>query len=81
MKLLNLDNTKTTDEGAAMLEKMPQLTWLHLGKTKITDAAAKSLMSLENLGYLNISFTEITEDVAYDIDDYFSPKGCTVILP
>lgn len=41
----------------------------------------KGLMSLGKLQYLNISHTAISEDVAYDLDDYFSPKDCTVIMP
>ena len=64
-----------------MLESMPQLNFLHLGKTKITDASKASLMGLNDLQYLNISFTGITEDVAYDLDDHFAEKDCTVILP
>lgn len=78
---LNLDNTEVTDSGVKMLESMPQLTFLHLGKTKITDASKASLMGLNDLQYLNISFTGITEDVAYDLDDHFAEKDCTVILP
>lgn len=78
---LNLDNTQVTDEGVTILEQMPQLTWLHLGKTKITDVAATGLMKLVNLKYLNVSYTKLTEDVAYDLDDFFTPNGGVVILP
>ncbi|MFT7633996.1 MAG: Leucine-rich repeat (LRR) protein [Mariniblastus sp.] len=75
---LNLDNTKVTDDGVLMLKQMPQLNWLHLGKTDITDREVKTLMGLGNLKYLNITYTGVSEDMAYEIDDELSPKGCDV---
>lgn len=80
---LNLDKTSINDEALKMLEKMPQLKWLHVGSNyeRITDEGAESLLELENLKYLNVSQTQISEDMFYELDDMIAPSGGTVIGP
>ncbi len=77
---LNLDDTGVGDEGVALLAEMPQLTWLHLGSTSITDQSADVLKGLTNLKFLSITNTGITIDIAYEIDDVLTPKGCNLLF-
>jgi hypothetical protein len=60
LKVLNLRDTKITDEGLLYVARQQGLKQLHLANTKITDKGLRTLQDLKWLNELNVDKTLIT---------------------
>ena len=59
--ILNLRDTRATDEGLQHLSKLENLARLHLERTSIGDAGLAHLRNLRQLEYLNLYGTRVTD--------------------
>lgn len=60
LKVLNLRDTKVTDEGLLYVARQQGLKQLHLANTKITDKGLRTLQDMKWLNELNVDKTQIT---------------------
>lgn len=60
LKVLNLKDSKVTDEGLLYVARQQGLKQLHLANTKITDKGLRTLQDLKWLNELNVDKTQIT---------------------
>jgi Leucine-rich repeat (LRR) protein len=61
LRVLSLNDTRTTDAGLDSVEGLPDLRELHLAGTRITDAGLLRLRTLTRLETLTISDTPVTD--------------------
>lgn len=60
VKVLNLRDTKVTDEGLLYVARQHSLRQLHLANTKISDKGLRTLQDMKWLNELNVDKTQIT---------------------
>ena len=60
--MLQLDNTRITDEGVKALGDLQQLTHLGLSGTYVTDEGIQHLHNLKNLTSITLGRTNVTID-------------------
>jgi Leucine-rich repeat (LRR) protein len=74
IQVLDLSNSRVTDESIQSLISLTELAWLSLSNTKITDKAIEHLVQIQKLAHLDLSRTQVSDAGVAKLAKIASPQ-------